>query len=83
MFSSNPTQLFQGCPNLFSFIAHEYLHQKQNLQILQTEGIGEKAVKFYTEIVNKANVDSFIKQFGHISKEELNYLFTESTSVVD
>ena len=57
--------------NLFSIIAHEYLHQKQNLQILQTEGIGEKAVKFYTEIRNKIDVDSFIKQFGNISKEEL------------
>ena len=57
--------------NLFSFIAHEYLHQKQNLQVLQTEGIGENAIKIYTEIVNKANVDSFIKQFGNIPKEEL------------
>ena len=57
--------------NLFSIIAHEYLHQKQNLQVLQTEGIGENAVKFYTEIRNKIDVDSFIKQFGNISKEEL------------
>ena len=57
--------------NLFAIISHEYIHQKQNLEILRTEGLGEDAVKFYAELLNKNITDDFINSFSKISKEDL------------
>lgn len=45
---------------LFTWLRHEMEHYKQNLSILRTEGLGDKAIESYSSIVTKHKVQTFI-----------------------
>ncbi len=44
---------------LFSYIKHELTHQRQNLDGLRTEGLGEEIVKFHADALTKINHENF------------------------
>lgn len=62
---------------LFSCLKHEYLHQKQNLDVLRTEGTGEKAVQEFTTRQLELSLTNFRNTFRNMPQEELEKLRPE------
>ena len=71
---------------LFSSLAHEYEHMRQNMQILRTKGLGAKAIEAYSDIQAKNNINVFSQVYQNLKKEDLpalkeqfgeNYEFVE------
>lgn len=59
---------------LFSFLKHEYTHQKQNLNLLRAEGIGEQTVEELTSRQLKQSMMNFQNTFRNMPEEEFEKL---------
>lgn len=59
---------------LFSLMRHEMEHFKQNLLIIRTDGLGEKAVETYSKILTKTLGDNFVNTFKNMPESEIEKL---------
>lgn len=59
---------------LFSCLKHEYLHQKQNLDILRTENLGETAVQQYAKLQVNNGMNNFKAAYRNMPAEEIEKL---------
>lgn len=70
----NPATLKQSRVNIFSFLRHELQHFNQNLSIIRTENLGENAIKTYSQILAKNNVQEFISTYKDMKQPEIEEL---------
>ena len=70
----NPKILKMPRSQIFAYIKHEYTHQKQNYQILRTEGLGEKAIQEYAKIKAGAVAEQFVEKFSKMDDKEFQTL---------
>lgn len=56
---------------LFSAMRHEMEHFRQNLQIIRTEELGEKAIETYSKMLTTAQVDNFVNTFRKMPESEI------------
>lgn len=70
----SPKTAKKGRNTVFSYLKHEYLHQKQNFNILRTENLGEKAVQEYTKLEVEAGLNNFKMIYRNMPEEEIEKL---------
>jgi len=75
--NTNSTVLNKNRREIFSCIRHELEHFKQNLSIIRTEKLGERAVNNYAKLYTKAQVDNFVKVFKDMSENQIAKLYEE------
>lgn len=83
----NSTNKLKPSAMLYSELCHEYEHFHQNLQILRTDGLSEKAINNYSKIAAQQGIESFQAIYKDIKSNDLsalkeqlgtNYEFVES-----
>jgi len=70
----SPKTVNKGKNTVFSYLKHEYLHQKQNFDILRTENLGEKAVQEYTKLEVEAGLNNIKMIYRNMPEEEIEKL---------
>ena len=72
---------------LYAQMCHEYEHFHQNLQILRTAGLSEKAINNYSKIAAKDGIENFQAVYKNVKSQDLpalkeqlgqNYHYVES-----
>lgn len=59
---------------LYATMCHEYEHFHQNLHILRTEGLSEKAITRYSQIAAEAGVKDFQEFYRNVTSKDLPVL---------
>ena len=54
-------------------------HFRQNMDIIRTEGLGDDAIQFYASHLAKAQLAVFLKQYEHLTLEQIKILEKEGT----
>ena len=70
----NKKHIGKSRTKLFSYIKHELTHQKQNLDGLRTEGLGEELVKFHAHSMTKINHEQFKLIYRDMPLEKIEEL---------
>lgn len=74
------TNLAQNDKNVvFGLVRHELQHFIQNINILRTEGIGEQAVDFYSNLAAKQRVGAVDFEVKNLTKEQLKASYNDET----
>ncbi|MCQ2957498.1 MAG: hypothetical protein MJ180_01195 [Candidatus Gastranaerophilales bacterium] len=79
-FSNKYLQLFDagklGKKELWGYLVHELEHARQNLQILSTPSLADKAIKTYS----KNTAEIFLKYFKELPTEEIEKMIKENST---
>lgn len=64
----------KGKNKLFGILKHEYLHQKQNFDVLRTENLGELAIEKYAKGQTELGINNFKAVYRNMSEADIEKL---------
>lgn len=67
----NTDRKLKSGAKMFSDLCHEYEHMRQNIQVLRTPSIRDKAISHYVKTQAQVGVDNFINVYKDVKKEQL------------
>ena len=67
----NTANKLKPSAELFSMLCHEYEHFHQNLQILRTAGLSDKAINNYSKIAAENSICNFQSMYNNVKLQDL------------